>query len=685
MTSRTHLGSRIWRVARRQPVTAPTPEHFRGDIQGLRAVAVGAVVLYHAGVPFLPGGYIGVDVFFVISGFLITSHLLTGLRRDGRVHFGTFYARRVRRILPASFVVLIVSVLAALIWYPPLLMREVWMGALATAFYVPNLLFAAQGTNYLAETTPSLFQHYWSLGIEEQFYLLWPLLLFIGYRLLRKPKPLFAVLLVAVALSFTAGAILTFQSQPWSFFGLPTRAWELGVGGVAAFLLTYRPDFVRGPAAAILAWAGVAGIICSATLFTSSTPFPGFWAAAPVLSTAAVIVGGSATSAFGPKRMLSTHGMMYVGLISYSLYLVHWPILMLTQAAVGFENPLPLWATLLLGAASFPAAWVLYRFVEDPARRSRWSTSGPPRRTLLAAGAASLSAALIACGAFMYSNSKPLFVAQEAPATVTAIPPAPTSFVPSNLTPPLREASGDQPIVYADGCHLDFTQTDIGDCVYGDEQAPRIVLFGDSHAAQWFPALLGFAERNGLAVENRTKSSCPSVSADVLRDGVPYSSCDSWRSAVIEHINREKPALVVIANYGVANIETQGQDYDTAWSAALERTLSAIDAPRVVIADTPDLENTPSVCLSANLDSAERCGKPRDASVSQGPRAAEQAVAESLSVPYIDLTDYLCDTQCEPILGNTLVYRDAHHLTATFSAQMAGPLGNELSAVLSAH
>jgi peptidoglycan/LPS O-acetylase OafA/YrhL len=633
-------------------------------------------------VPFLPGGYVGVDIFFVISGFLITSHLLTGLQRDGTVHFSTFYARRARRILPASFAVLTLSVIAALIWYPPLLMREVWMGALATAFYVPNFLFAAQGTNYLSETTPSLFQHYWSLGIEEQFYLLWPLLLFVGYRLARRPKYLFALVTLGVLLSFAAGAILTFQSQPWSFFGLPTRAWELGVGGVAAFLLTYRPGLLRSPVAAVLAWVGIAGIICSAVLFTSETPFPGFWAAVPVLSTAAVIVGGSAPSAFGPSRILSGRGLMFIGLISYSLYLVHWPILMLTQAAVGFENPLPLWATLLLGAVSFPAAWILYRFVEDPARRSKWSTSGPPRRTLLAAGAASLSAALIACGAFMYSNSRPLFVAEDAPATAIEVPPVSTSFVPSNLAPSLRAAANDQPIVYADGCHLDFAQSQIGDCLYGDRLAPRIVLFGDSHAAQWFPALLTFAEDNGYAVESRTKSSCPSVSADILRDGVPYTTCTAWRSSVIEHINLEQPALVVIANYGVADIETHDQDYNAAWASALGKTLSEINAPTVVIADTPNLASTPSICLSANLNRASECGKPRDEALSGGARSAEQNTAESLSVPYIDLTDYLCDARCEPILGDTLVYRDAHHLTATFSAQMAGPLGDELLAVL---
>ncbi len=267
--------------------SADKASRFRTDIQGLRAIAVLAVVLYHAGVPFLAGGYVGVDIFFVISGFLITSHLLSEMRYDGRVRFASFYAKRARRILPASFVVLSFSVVAALIWYPPLLMREVWMGAVATAFYLPNMLFAVQGTNYLAESTPSLFQHYWSLGIEEQFYLVWPLLLSLLYWRIRRPKTLFAILLGTFAAAFALCIHLTFRSQPWAFFSLPTRAWELGVGGLVAFLLTYRPRVLTSTIAATLGWVGLIGLIASAALFNSATRFPGYWAAVPVLGTAA--------------------------------------------------------------------------------------------------------------------------------------------------------------------------------------------------------------------------------------------------------------------------------------------------------------------------------------------------------------------------------------------------------------
>lgn len=211
---------------------------FRPDVQGLRAIAVMLVVLYHAGVQTLSGGFVGVDVFFVISGFLITTHLLESLQTHGRIPFASFYAKRARRILPASLLVAGLTVVAAWLWMPPLLMTQVFEGAVATALYVPNLLFAVEGTEYLAETSPSVFQHYWSLGIEEQFYLFWPALLTLGFWLVRRSERrlLYAVAVLTLA-SFIACVVWMEISQPWTFFSLPTRAWELGAGALVAFLM----------------------------------------------------------------------------------------------------------------------------------------------------------------------------------------------------------------------------------------------------------------------------------------------------------------------------------------------------------------------------------------------------------------------------------------------------------------
>lgn len=656
---------------------AHPPSTFRNDIQGLRAIAVGAVVLYHSGVPFLPGGYVGVDVFFVISGFLITSHLLTGLQHSGKVRFASFYAKRARRILPASFLVLALSVVGALVFYPPLLMETVWQGAVATAFYVPNYLFAIQGTDYLAETVPSLFQHNWSLGIEEQFYLIWPALLAAAFFFLKSRRSIAVVVSVVVIASFGLCVWMTPLSQPWAFFGLPTRAWELGVGGLVALFLTSRARPLPPGPSSVTAWLGIAGIFVSVFLFNSNTAFPGYWAVVPVGSTALVILGG-ANAGFGPAPLLSLKPMVFIGTISYSLYLVHWPMLMLPQGAVGFQRPLPLWATLLLGFLSVPVAWVLYKYVENPARSAPLLVHARPRRTLLLSAAASVVVAVVATASFAYSNSRPLSEPETVAAAEWTARPAGTAFVPSNLSPGLRQAEDDQPAVYGDGCHQGFAGTEPKRCVFGNPDGPRVVLFGDSHAAQWFPALLALAEGAGYSLEVQTKSACPSVEVAILRGGDFYDNCSKWRDNVINDLEADPPDLVILANYGNVDFRTAG-DSTTTWASGLKATLQDIDSPTVVIADTPFMGATPSLCLSAHLDATEACAMPTSDALHSSIRDAEVETAAAMSTPVVNVDGYLCNSEvCPPIIGNVLVYRDEHHLTATASLALEDALASEL-------
>ncbi len=374
--------------------------------------------------------------------------------------------------------------------------------------------------------------------------------------------------------------------------------------------------------------------------------------------------------------------MAFIGLISYSLYLVHWPLLQLPQAAVGFENPLPLRMTLLIAAVSVPIAWLMYKFVEEPGRKSAVLVRARPRTSLLAALAASVAITLFMTGAYAVASSRQLSTDMVSPAAAPRTPPQFTEYVPANLTPSLRSASEDVPKIYDDGCHLGFDATRVVDCVYGDPEGPRIVLFGDSHAAQWFPALSAIAEERGLALEVHTKSSCPSVSAEVLRAGLAYTACTQWRDSVIDRINESEPAYVVISNYGIAPLADKSAEYEEIWGSALSATISRIDAPAILIADTPNLGHTPSVCLSANLFDSLACGRPTSTAVASATRKTEELVAEAAGVPYVDLTDLICSDQqrCDPIIGDTLVYRDAHHLTAAFSHVLAEELEKRLGA-----
>ena len=655
---------------------------FRPDIQGLRAIAVLAVILNHADLPFVAGGYVGVDVFFVISGFLITSHLLRSLESDGRIGFATFYARRARRILPASFTVLALSIVGALLFVPPLLRIQVFHDAIATALYVPNYAFAIQGTDYLAETTPSVFQHYWSLGVEEQFYLVWPLLLLTIFVLGRRSRTgLITALCLVVGVSFAACIVLTVHSQPWAFFSLWTRAWELGLGGLVAVIPSPRrlPPLLAG----IIAWAGLVGIVAACTLYSSTTAFPGYAALLPVAATALMIFAGAVPTRGGPLRALSTPPAQFLGLISYSLYLVHWPILVLVQASIGYYSPLPVWATSLLVAASIPLAWALYRFVENPARNSPWLKRSS-RRTLLSAGVGSVILAGLAAVAIAVTVALPLSAGQTVTQSAPSDPPIATPFVPANLKPDLQHAADDNPAIYANGCEVGFAQTTPHPCVEGADGRPRIVLFGDSHAAQWYPALAKIASTENYQLETETKSGCPSIAVEVARNGIDYEACDAWRDNVIADLRANPPALVVISNYGnpVFNDPTKPS---AQWARGMKDTIRRLTTKTrvAVIADTPDLRTSPIVCLSANTTSANSCGRPSSLALDSPGRIPGQTPADLTGATLIDLTGYFCgEAWCPAIIGNTMVYRDSHHITATYSTELASVLEPRLDEML---
>ncbi|MBG6180190.1 peptidoglycan/LPS O-acetylase OafA/YrhL [Arthrobacter sp. CAN_A1] len=650
----------------------------------MRAVAVGAVVLYHAGLGAVPGGYVGVDIFFVISGFLITGQLISMLKAGGRIPFGEFYAKRIRRIIPASFAVLALTTVASLLFLAPFTRPGALQDAIATALYVPNVLFAVQGSDYLAETAPSPFQHYWSLGIEEQFYLFWPLLLLLVFLLVRRSiKRLFWVVLALVIVSFILCVILTSTSQPAAFFLLPTRAWELGVGALAAFALHAGMVTLNARSSAIGTWAGLAGIGVSLVALNATTVFPGWAALLPVLSTALVIICGSTHPGAGAGLLLSRAPMQKVGAWSYSIYLVHWPLLIIPQAAVGYENPLPLPVTLALGVLSVPLAVLLYRHVENRFRHPSAAAPVRARRVILIAALTSVGFVGVATVIMALQGEVPLATDRDATSQPLLDGPAGSSFVPANLRPSLREAPDSIPETYATGCHADFPDTDVRkDCLFGDGDANRdMVLFGDSHAAQWFPAAEAYAAGNSYRLHNLTKSSCPSVDIGILHEQAPYSECEEWRQNALDYINELDPELVLISNYAEVDPTNTTDPLLAQWDAGLSSTLASLPASShtVVIANTPRHAASPLACLSQNIESVATCDIPKAESIDEEIVAAEERAAAGYpNASFVDLNGYLCTETCPSIIGDLLVYRDEHHITTDFSLALAGPLGDEL-------
>jgi peptidoglycan/LPS O-acetylase OafA/YrhL len=358
---------------------APTSEldsnqrrtEFRPDIQALRALAVVLVVLYHAGIPGVHGGFFGVDIFFVVSGFVITGVLLREESSRGTVSITGFYARRIRRILPAATLVLVATVFATYHWLSFISGGLNADDAKYVAAFVGNFHFASTGTQYFdSSQAPSTLQQFWTLAVEEQFYLVWPIVFLIlasSRQILTRSTRLVTFLVLVIGISLAWCIIETTQNSVWAFFSPLTRAWELALGALIAVVSPHLRG--RAPRVGVVAAIiGVAVLLLCAWFYSSSTLWPGAAAIAPVAATGIIIAGGSLRGASGFGGFVKFAPIQWLGDTSYSLYLVHWPVIAIaTQYAIG---PLPLRSRVELIAVSVFLATVMYYLVENPIRRS---------------------------------------------------------------------------------------------------------------------------------------------------------------------------------------------------------------------------------------------------------------------------------------------------------------------------
>jgi len=695
---------------------------FRPDIEGLRAVAVLAVVLFHAEVPGVGGGFVGVDVFFVISGFLITGLLWREATSTGTVRLRTFYGARARRLLPASALVGVITMIASFALMSPLQVPGVLRDGVTSALYVGNIWFILRGVDYFADHTLSPFQHYWSLGVEEQFYLVWPVLILGTAWLIRltrrrtrtqavsSPRPYLIVLTLVVAGSFALSVVITYWAPPVAFFSLPTRAWQLGAGALVA-LTTARWNRLAPQAAAITGWTGLAMILLACTWFSTATPSPGIAALLPTLGTVLVIGAGCALSTQGCGRILGTAPMRAIGRISYSWYLWHWPVLVLAPIAIG--QPLGLAARLAAALLSAALAVLTLRLVENPLRFAAPIRSSAKASLALGAG---VTAVAVAVGQVLL-GVVPVPVGHGTPATpltvtVTPVPPgsdlathdaairqafdqvqtaltgsANLEAVPSNLDPSFVGVQTEQAAYAGQGCLLSPLQGEQPECASGDTASPTTVaLIGDSHAAIWNPAFQQIAQQRHWRLVTLAKAACPVLDlrgANHFRRLVELlEHCEQWRAHIMDRLAAERPKLVVVSvfrGYGVHESLTGFTSFDPEWIDSLTRLvqrLRGFGARVLVLGPVPDLQLAVPICLSKHLDDATACSASRPAAVNAPGIAAESAATEAGGGRYDDLTELFCTTdRCPSIVGNTMVYVDSSHLTFEYSRLLAPVIG----------
>jgi peptidoglycan/LPS O-acetylase OafA/YrhL len=664
------------------------------------------VVIYHLWPSLLPGGFAGVDVFFVISGFLITGHLLREYHKTGRVALVGFWGRRAKRLMPAAALVLTVTWVASRFLLPATQLAATAAQIRASALYYQNWQLAASAVNYLnADSAATPVQHFWSLSVEEQFYLGWPLL-FLAAALAartvrqrpqrtrsetqqaRRARGHHVVLLLACAViagSLWYSVYYTHANPAGAYFVTTTRIWELGVGGLLA-LLPERA-FRRLSRLGLLGWAGLGLVIASAFVLSGTAAFPGFLALLPVGGAAALILGGSAAGRFGPHRLMSARPLVFLGGISYSLYLWHWPIIVFWTTWTGRS------ANVLSGlgiiAVSVALSWLTKVWVEDRVRTASL-LAGHNWRSVSVALAVVVPVALVSVyivgeASPWNGNLGPNYpgAAALASKTTTTVKAEPT------LPPPTAISL---PAYWQQGCLVPVSSATPIECVYGDTTNPvlTVALVGDSLAGDWFTPLEKIAVERHWKLVTELHAVCPLSTAMMVTpdSGGPYTTCHTWGATVVHDlITTIKPDVVITSQFpGLATVKDPAggaaaqQDIGNGMAQDWEQ-LQSHGISVVAIKESPDVGLNIPNCIAKNPSSLKNCTIPtaRAIPAKKDLPSTYATKATAGTVPLIDMNSLICGpVSCPPIVGNVLVYQDNHHLTSTYALTTAPYLEKSL-------
>jgi len=644
----------------------------RTDVEALRAIAILLVVAFHCHIAGIPGGFVGVDVFYVLSGYLITGLLVTEAEKTSSLNLWRFYAKRVRRLLPAAVLVLLTTLVVGALIFSPRELELTAHAARANALYVSNLYFSRSASDYFsARVTFNPLLHTWSLSVEEQFYLFWPLLIGLGLLVWRSRNGLMASMALLTLVSFALNLWLTDHDRVVAFYSLPTRAWEFGLGALATLL---PPGALRLNRATWLTigWLGVLLILGSAFFLRSVEPFPGWRALIPVIGTVLTLIAGAEQPLVGVGAVFNTTPLQTLGGLSYSWYLWHWPFLVFTAALIPAGSAI---SRLSAAGASLGVAYVTHRYFENPIRHSLPLVKSPKLTLAIASALAAVS--LVAAEASLHFGNH-----LDRNPKMQALERVRADFADMHR----REC------VSLDG------STDVKTCEFGvPESTTNIVLFGDSHAAQWFDAMKEIAQREHWKLTTVLKLGCAAVDVNPGQGIDDDRECVAWRQKAIPAIVELQPALVLLGS--ATNKLDRPENPQAHVTAALAadvregvlrtlRPLSASGARMALLRDTPEFPFDVTSCLAR---AARHSGSPRDACDLPSARvldpriyAAEQSAAASLpNVRLIDLDGALCPGGvCTAVVNGTVMYRDTHHLAGKSAATLEPLLDSQVAAAL---
>ena len=610
------------------------------QIQALRALAASLVVLFHAKLS--PGGYIGVDIFYVISGYLITGLIIKEIEVSSQFGFKTFYLRRAKRLLPASLGILSLTAVLSWLVLPATVRADLGKDIFAATIYVSNYLFAFWQNDYQnLNATPSPVIHYWSLAVEEQFYIFWPIIIVALWRFGRRRAVFFGVAGITL-LSFLFSLYLTAKSPIWAFYSLPTRAWELGLGALILFI---PKEFLtrRSIAKTLSVWFSLFLLAYGSLSFSEKTPFPGTSALVPTLAaTLAIAFIASWPPILNDLSKLPI--VQWLGEISYPFYLWHWPLLVLPSTRFG--RPLTLIERILLIALTALAADLTHRFIEKPIARTK-----PRENSILRFSIVGTAACATIAGAILVSSSNEINLGNGRSVSIAAIM--------------------EKPKVYLDDCHVNNGERLSGECTYGDVNSRKtIVLYGDSHAAQWFPALEKITIDNQIRLVSLTKSACPAPEVKKVEVGAyKNADCFAWRANALKRIAEINPEAVILSGFQHFEFPSNFASREQWWSQGQRIAYSHLRGTAkklIYISDTPHPQRDIPNCLASG--GKEKC----DTSERSNP-----AVAGGFTT--LDPTPWLCQSTCPAIIDGVVAYRDASHISVEMSKALAPKLESYLS------